>query len=256
MDTNDGIVSDESGTNDEVVSDEVGTSDGVVREETDINHEVVSEEIDTNDEADADSSIEEVENEVVVGGEMDIDCGDQSAPSAGSCNEDYTNAKVVSKKTDMNDDVTADSSIEVVVDGELESDCSDQSDASAGACDVHEESLAGENDEKASSSEESITDCIDTGDVSNEENNEAAEEVEIPETDQENQNEKEDVDIDSDREDDQKTDTDDSEVNGEQNPTDESPHQPDSTDETTESGVVTSTDEDFPTAETLEISVD
>ncbi|MEO4054507.1 hypothetical protein [Solibacillus sp. CAU 1738] len=227
--------------------------------------EVLSKETDIKDEVNADSSIEKIEKDVVVGGEIEFDCGDQSAPSAGACSdEEYTNDEVVSEETDIKDEVNADSSIEeiekdVVVGGEIEIDCSGQSDSSAGSCNDNEESLAGENQEDAGLSEGVNADCIDTGDESNEENDKAAEDVEIPGIEQEiqNQNELENGDIDSETEDDNKTDTDDNEVHGEQNPTDESQKQPDSKDETvTESEGINPTDQDSQTAETLEISID
>lgn len=279
------------------------TIDEIPNEGTEINNEDKSdEEINVDHEDKADNSIGESEKDVIASDQNEVDCGDQSAPSAGSCNgEEYTIDEVLSEETDNNDEVKADSSIEEIekdvrVGSEIEVDCGDKSAPSDGACndggervaEVTEidsasnkevstdcknngdesselvcndngESLVGENQEDATSSERVIADCNDTGDESNEKNDNVAEGEETPDIDKEagDKTDVEDGNIEFEKDDENKVKSDDSKADVEQNPTDESQNQPESNGETiTESEGINPTDQDSQTTETLEISID
>ena len=148
-----------------------------------------------------------------------------------ACGEEYTI-----------DEVKADSSIEG---SESEIDCGEQVGPSVGSCIDNSESVAGENRNDAVSSEGYLADCMNNG----EGNDNPEEDVEIPGIDQEN------GDIKSEKDDENKADSDASKVDEGQKPNDETLKQPDTNDETvTEPVEMNQTDQDSPTAETLESS--
>lgn len=167
-----------------------------------------------------------------------------------ACGEEYTIDGLSNERADLNDEIKVDSSIEG---SESEIDCGEQDGPSVGSCIENGENVAGENKDDVVSSEGDLTDCMNKG----EDNDNAAEDVEIPSIDQENgdQNELEDGDIKSEKDDEDKAELDDSKVDEGQKPNDETQKQPDSNGETvTESEDINQTDQDSPTAETLESS--
>ena len=163
-----------------------------------------------------------------------------------ACGEEYTIDGLSNMQTDLNDEIKVDSSIEG---SESEIDCGEQDGPSVGSCIDNGESVAGENRNDAISSEGDLADCMNNG----EDNDNAAEDVEIPSIDQEN------GDIKSEKDDENKAESDDSKVDEGQKPIDETQKQPDTNNETeteTESEEMNQTDQDSPTAETSEISID